>query len=281
MWFTISHRIQYTYSRSVFPEPLTLRFRPRCDSAQRLAAFSMEINPPPAGFTEWRDAEGNDSALAWFSGTTDSLEVAARAEVEALRHEPFDFLLTDPGVQTLPARYDEALAAVLAPCRVDRMTPGISKLAEQIREEIGGETVGFLSALTTRLYETCEVVVRETGDPMAPEETLAGKRGSCRDLAVLFNALCRSMGLACRFVSGYQAGDRNQEKRYLHAWSEVYLPGAGWRGYDPTLGLVVADQHVAVTASHAPEFAGPLGGTFRGTGVEASMAVDLEIETRP
>jgi len=281
MSFTILHRIQYTYSRPVFLEPLTLRFRPRCDGTQRLLAFSLALDPPPKGLTEWRDAEGNDVALAWFSDMIDRLTVTARSEVETLRYDPFDFLVTDPGVGSLPARYDEVLAKVLAPCRFDSATPTISKLAEEIREESGGETVRFLAALTTRLYETCEVVVRETGDPMPPEETLGGKQGSCRDLVVLFNACCRSVGLACRFVSGYQAGDRDQERRYLHAWSEVYLPGAGWRGYDPTLGLAVADQHVAVAASHAPEFAGPLGGMFRGTGVEASMAAELQIETRP
>lgn len=281
MWFTIFHQIRYSYSRSVFLEPVTLRFRPRCDGSQRLAAFSLEIDPAPAGFTEWRDAEGNDAALAWFTGITNKFEVTARTEVETLRQDPFDFLLTDPGVETLPVRYDETLVTLLAPCRLDRATPKVSKLGEQVLEESGGKTLGFLALLATRLYEACDLVVRETGNPLPPEETLVGKRGSCRDLAVLFNAVCRTVGLASRFVSGYQAGDRDQERRDLHAWSEVYLPGAGWRGYDPTHGLAVADQHVAVAASYAPEFAGPLGGTFRGTGVEGSMAVDLKIEIGP
>ncbi|MDX1765217.1 MAG: transglutaminase family protein, partial [bacterium] len=262
-------------------EPLILRFRPRCDGTQHLAAFSLELDPPPAGLTEWRDAEGNDAALAWFNGMLDSLTVTAEAKVETLRHDPFDFLLIDPGIVTLPVRYDDALEWVLAPCRLNGAAANVSKLGEEIREASGGKTIEFLGALTARLNKMCEVVVRETGDPLAPEKTLAEKQGSCRDLTVLFNAVCRSVGLASRFVSGYQAGDRKQEKRYLHAWSEVYLPGAGWRGYDPTLGLAVADEHVAVAASYAPAFAGPLVGTFRGTGVESFMAVDLEIETKP
>ncbi|MEE2871411.1 MAG: transglutaminase-like domain-containing protein [Candidatus Latescibacterota bacterium] len=88
--------------------------------------------------------------------------------------------------------------------------------------------------------------MRLEGRPMAAAETLARVRGACRDLAVLFIVICRTLGLAARFVSGYRAGAQNQQERYMHAWAEVYLPGAGWRGWDPSLGLAVAGAHVAV-----------------------------------
>ena len=90
------------------------------------------------------------------------------------------------------------------------------------------------------------------------------RQGACRDFAVLFIDACRCVGLAARFVSGYQDAYRSMGKRDLHAWAEVYLPGAGWRGYDPTRGLAVADHHVAVAAAADPQNAAPVTATYRG-----------------
>ena len=103
--------------------------------------------------------------------------------------------------------------------------------------------------------------------------------GACRDLAVLLIDACRSVGLATRFVSGFQQGDREQDRRDLHAWAEVYIPGAGWRGFDPTHGLAVADRHVPLAAGAVPESASPVTGSFRGNGVSSVMETELEIQT--
>jgi len=84
-------------------------------------------------------------------------------------------------------------------------------------------------------------------------------------------AACRNYGLATRFVSGYQEGDSDMTHRHLHAWVEVYIPGGGWRGYDPSHGLAVADRHIALSASYAPAGTLPVKGNFRGTGVTAEM----------
>ena len=89
----------------------------------------------------------------------------------------------------------------------------------------------------------------------------------------------RAVGLAARFVSGYQQGESEQEKRHLHAWAEVYLPDAGWRAFDPTNGLAVADRHVAVAAAVAPPQTAPVTATYRGNNVEASLSADVMIET--
>jgi transglutaminase-like putative cysteine protease len=96
---------------------------------------------------------------------------------------------------------------------------------------------------------------------------------------VLFIDICRAVGLAARFVSGYQEGDADQDRRYLHAWAEVYIPGAGWRGFDPTQGMAVADRHVAVAAAADPQFASPVMATYRGNNVEAELIADVAIET--
>ena len=89
---------------------------------------------------------------------------------------------------------------------------------------------------------------------------------------------CRAIGLAARFVSGYQEGDLDSSDRHLHAWAEVYLPGAGWRGYDPTQGRVVADRHIALVASALSRYAAPLSGAFQPGGVQSSMTYELTIQ---
>lgn len=133
--------------------------------------------------------------------------------------------------------------------------------------------------LNARLHRQIRHEIRDSGQPPAPEITLRRGRGACRDLTVLFMAACRSQGLAARFVSGYQKGDGNRPRRYMHAWPEIYLPGGGWRGFDPTLGLAVADQHVAVAAAARPEAAAPLEGHFHGattSTLEAEVRIDVD-----
>jgi transglutaminase-like putative cysteine protease len=104
------------------------------------------------------------------------------------------------------------------------------------------------------------------------------KEGTCRDFAILFMEVCRLIGIAVRFVSGYQQGDSNSSDRHLHAWVEVYLPGAGWRGYDPTHGLAVADGHVALAASSLPRYAAPISGVFRPGSAQSTIEYSLQIQ---
>ena len=113
---------------------------------------------------------------------------------------------------------------------------------------------------------------------MPPRVTLEKGQGACRDLAVLFVAACRALGFGARFVSGYHQGHSEPMRRDLHAWAEVYLPGGGWRGYDPSLGLAVADRHVAVAAGTRPDQAAPISGSFRGTGVSSRMRAEIRME---
>lgn len=280
MHFRIRHRTRYRYPQPVFLEPHTVRLRPRCDGSQRVHGCRIDVDPAPAGRSEALDAEGNATLCLWFDQQIEELVVDAHSEVETLRHNPFDFLFTDADVATLPARYTPPLAALLAPALRSLGDRAVARFAHEVAQAEGNSnTLAFLGALTQRLSASCEVVIREFGEPYAPGQTLATQRGSCRDLTVLFIEACRSQGLAARFVSGYQEGDPDQQQRYLHAWPEVYLPGAGWRGYDPTLGLTVADRHVAVAASVDPSSAAPIEGTYRGAGDAFTLAFELEMHT--
>lgn len=281
MIFRVEHTIEYRYSRDVFLEPHTIRLRPRNDPAQRELSFALTVEPEPMTLTNALDAEGDSVSYAFFGGTTDRLRIRTRLEAETLRANPFDYLFLDDAQRRLPMRYDDPNRfepSVLYPS--NEAMPEVDALVQDAVDASAGDTAGFLSDLVGRIYDNIEVEVRDEGEPHPPAETWARRRGACRDLTVLFNECCRRQGLAARFVSGYQIGDPDAEERHLHAWSEVYLPGGGWRGFDPTHGLAVADEHLALTSAAAPSDAAPTVGRFRGTGVTSEMHVELKIQTR-
>ena len=277
MFFEIAHTTTYTLGRPVFLEPHTIRLRPRCDGSQRLIRFDLTIEPKPAGRSECLDLEGNCVVHAWFDGLTELLQVMTRCEVETLRENSFDYII-HPSAARLPVEYPDDLRLPLAPYYSQHSADdAVTQLANSVAEEVDRHTLPFLATLTRRISQMCEVTVREEGEPQTPRVTLTQRRGACRDLAALYMDACRALGLGARFVSGYQEGDPDQERRDLHAWAEVYLPGGGWRGYDPTHGLAVTDRHVAVAAGMRPALAAPITGTFRGTGVSSRMQADIKI----
>jgi transglutaminase-like putative cysteine protease len=266
MLFHIKHTTRYSYSRTVFCEPFLLRLRPREDSSQRLVRFQRTIHPQPAGVNDMLDVEGYTSSHCWFNGPTCLLTVTVNSVVETLRTNPFDFLLEGSATE-LPIAYRPELCPALMPYRtVAQPAATVQELAEQIKTDVRGDTVQFLVQLATWINHHCEKIIRPNGDPFPAEMTLQARQGSCRDLAVLFMEACRYVGLAARFVSGYQALAAPNGERHLHAWAEVFLPGAGWRGFDPGQGLAVADQHVVVATGLNAQAAAPVIGTFRGDG---------------
>jgi transglutaminase-like putative cysteine protease len=263
MRISIVHSTVYTYDSPVFLEPHTFRLRPREDGSQRLSAYMLSVSPAPAGQAQCLDHDGNVILQAWFDGATTELSLETSFEIETLRENPFDFLLA-PTDRELPMRYPEFLRAPLYSYQHDRSAPAIREFAESIAAESDWKTMPFLSALNLRLNAGVRQVVRHEGAPLPPEETLRTRGGSCRDLAVLFCAACRSVGLAARFVSGYERDSAAVDEGDLHAWAEVYLHGGGWRGYDPSRGLAVGLSHVTVAASSSPRLAAPVTGSYRG-----------------
>jgi len=238
----------------------------------------LDIAPTPAGRTECLDQDGNRVVRAWFSAVTTELSLRSRFTLETLRDNPFDYLLTARDTQ-LPMEYAVALRAPLGACLGADPSAAVRNFAQSLAAECGWQTMPFLAALNQRLFDTTRYIIREFGPPHTAETTLGDGEGSCRDLAVFFCAACRAVGLAARFVSGYERDASLQENGDLHAWAEVYLEGAGWRGYDPSRALAVAASHVAVAASSDPMLASPVSGTFRGSAtakMEFSIAMQVE-----
>jgi transglutaminase-like putative cysteine protease len=278
MLFHIKHTTRYSYSRTVYCEPFTVRLRPREDASQRLLRYQLTVEPEPAGVCDFLDVEGNVATQCWFNGPTCALTLTVNCVAETLRTNPFDFLLSGDALQ-LPFRYRPEIDAALAPYCVTQANGGpIADLATQLQTETDCQTVPFLIKLASWISENFEKTIRPAGDPLPAETTLKTRHGSCRDLAVLFGEVCRAARLASRFVSGYQSQLETNGHRQLHAWSEVYLPGAGWRGFDPGQGVAVANHHVAVATGLDPLAAAPTIGTFRGT--DASSSMDSQVVIR-
>ena len=271
----IQHRSVYRYSQSVLLDPHILRFRPREDASHRLSAFTLDVEPAPVGQTDLFDLEGNAATSIWFQQPTDSLTITARMEVETLPTNPFSFIISDPGCLHVPATLPPCCAARLHPFVArDQPSDDVNHWTASIAAGANGGTLDFLVALSRQIQASCRMIVREHGAPLAPALTLAGREGSCRDLAALFIDAARAMNLPTRFESGYELGDDSRELQDLHAWAEVYLPGAGWRGFDPSQGLAVAEGHIPVAAGPSPLEATPVFGAFRGAAT-ASMQVEL------
>lgn len=283
MLFEVTHVTTYRYSRPVFLEPHTLRFHPRSDGQQRVNRFELSVDPRPEVMTECLDCEGNVVTEVWFGNLTDAFEVTVTFEVETLRRDPFDYLLS-PAAEKLPVQYPNEDGPSLIPYLTNASIDGsVAEFAQSVAQQTKGQTVPFLFLLTKQIHDVCRNVIRLDGDPLPAGDTLTARQGSCRDLTVLFMDACRTQGIADRFVSGYQEGVSGLSERDLHAWAEVYLPGGGWRSYDPTLGLAVSDRHIAVAASRTSHGAAPITGTFRGTEATTQMAsrIELAVATTP
>jgi transglutaminase-like putative cysteine protease len=277
VFFDINHKTVYAYSRPVFLEPQTLRLRPRCDAAQNLISCEIDIEPAPAGSSQCLDLDGNVVMHAWFEGVTESLTILTRSQVQTQRDNPFDYMFAEPGTELLPLSYADPVVPFLRPYRVRRRSAALVRFAKVLARQNDHRTSRFLTALNGEIYAGFRQEIREQGGPLPAEETLARKQGSCRDLAVLFMESCRCVGIAARFVSGYHSQMPAEGSRSLHAWAEVYLPGAGWRGYDPTHGLAVAEQHVALAAAAVPQEAAPVSGHVRGNDVQSALRAEIAI----
>ncbi|MFU8827970.1 MAG: transglutaminase family protein [Phycisphaerales bacterium] len=278
MFIRIHHSLRYTYDRPVFFEPTTVRLTPRQDPTQRLIEHSIRITPTPDGQTWTIEHDGTSARVLWFSGKHDALHIETETVVQTLRDNPFDALITHAPAAILPASYLPDTAGALAPHLIPPTDPALLEWADSIAEQSQRQTLPFLTNLTDWIHANCHMIMREDGDPFTPAQTLAERAGACRDVADLFIAACRAQGLAARFVSGYSIHSPPETtEQELHAWAEVYLPGAGWRGYDPSLGLATADGHIPIATAPTHHLAAPTTGSYRGTGASATMHYDIDI----
>lgn len=273
----LNHVTRYRYDRPVALGPQVIRLRPAPHSRTRILAYSMRIEP--AGhFLNWQqDPQSNWLARAVFPERTSALSIEVDLIAEMAVFNPFDFFL-EPHAERFPFEYEPWQRHELAPFLVRaEATPAFARrLAAIPRDE--APTVDALVDLNRRLQQEIAYLIRMEPGVQTPEETLVKGSGSCRDSAWLLVQLLRHLGLAARFVSGYLIqlvpdvkpldgpGGAERDFTDLHAWCEVYLPGAGWIGLDPTSGLLAGEGHVPVACTPEPSSAAPVTGLVEPAG---------------
>jgi transglutaminase-like putative cysteine protease len=265
--FKIVHNTFYNFSGPVTLDPHELRLRPREDHELRIETSTLKISPPAALL--WRrDVEGNSVALATFASPAAQLRIESVVVLQQFNEAPLNFLVAPEAVQ-FPFAYAPDDAMVLAPYRVSVDPQNGGALAGWLSNVYApGEpiqTYGLLERLAARIHESFRYQSREEPGVQSPDQTLELGSGSCRDFAALFMEAARSLGLAARFVSGYlHAPPSPTDFGATHAWAEVYLPGAGWKGFDPTIGRIVGADHFAVAVARSPDAVPPVAGSFTG-----------------
>lgn len=277
MIFHIVHRTSYTFSKPVFLEPHTVRLIPRNDPFQKTRELKISISPVPSGTSDILDVDSAVAHFVWFAGMTEHLTIEISCIVENRLENPFAFLLYPDSSGSLleyPAHILPHLGRELHP---STPLPVIQPIMHRLLQISEKDTVSFLMQLTEYCYTHLDYEARPEGAPLSPQVTLTQRKGSCRDIAVLFMEVCRHAGIAARFVSGYYYDVSNNRLPELHAWVETYLPGAGWRGFDPSNGTMVANNHIPLCASPDPFLTAPIHGTYRGN-ARSTMTIDLTIK---
>ncbi|MBL9188584.1 MAG: transglutaminase family protein [Opitutaceae bacterium] len=286
MFLRLTHLTRYDYSAPVSFAPHALYLRPRESTRQRLHEFYLTISPAARRIAT---NDPLDNALDWafFAPDTLSSQLEFRSElmVETLDENPFDFFLR-PSASDFPFAYDPAERIALAPSLALRAETRPDDLRAWLANHLPAPpsgTVPFLIALNGAVQRALSYTRRDEPGIQTVAETLSRRCGSCRDYALLLIELCRSLGLAARFVSGYlyEAVDpliANPAPPAMHAWVEVYLPGAGWRGLDPTRGIFCNDAFVPVAHTAVAESVNPVQGTFYSAGpVTSRLTTELTI----
>lgn len=283
----ILHRTTYKYAEPASFGPHIIRLRPADHSRARVLAYNLSIDPEPP--SHWQqDAWGHRILRARFEGLEPSKELSFAVEttVEVRPVNPFDFSV-DGKFEQLPPEYPGRLARELSPFRTPiEMGPLTTEMADANPPK--GYVVDYLVGLNQAVSQRVGYIIRNEPGIRTPEETLSIGTGSCRDSAMLLVAILRHHGFAARFVSGYlvqltDEGNIPDEAKGvaadvvdLHAWAEVYLPGAGWIGLDGTSGLLTGEGHIPLVGAADPALAGPIEGTASRAADEMDVVMRVE-----
>ncbi len=286
----LNHQTTYTFDHPVKLWPHEIRLRPAAHSRTPILSYSLNIEPADH-FLNWQqDPFGNWVARLVFPEKAKELKITVDLVAEMTVINPFDFFMEE-FAENFPFAYPDELKRELSPyLETDAPTPLLTSWLEDCKKSLLNKelrTIDMLVGINQRVQETVGYIVRLEVGIQTPEQTLTLKKGSCRDSAWLLVQILRHLGLAARFASGYLIqlkadvkaldGPSGTEVDFtdLHAWTEVYIPGAGWIGLDPTSGLLAGEGHIPLACTALPSSAAPVIGA---TGVcETAFAFAMEV----
>jgi transglutaminase-like putative cysteine protease len=292
MKLNIQHTTKHIYDKPVSFSNHALFLRPLDSHLRYVSRFAVQTTPPSS--QRWvRDAHGNLVLVCNF-GLEESRELSfhTTTEIEIQEDNPFDFIL-ESYATSYPFSYREPDLAALLPFKRSQPAVGAGKVLDWFYKVVPNpvqhsDVVRFLSDLNEAISREITYLRRDEEGIQDPDTTLRLLSGSCRDMAQLFIAIVRQLGFAARFCSGYlydppvgegAAHVFNRAVGSMHAWTEVYLPGAGWKGFDPTNGILANGFFIPCAVSHEPKCVDPIQGSyFANESVASTMKVSLEIE---
>jgi transglutaminase-like putative cysteine protease len=266
MILSVTHDSHYLYETTVSLSQHLIYLRPRENASQRLRRFDLTVSPD-AVLSNVIDPLDNDLIQAFFPKESDRIDISTAFEIETLNTNPFNFVLKDYAIN-FPFVCEPAFGFALAPYLIPPFSDTQVKISTWLADNFSDrpkDTTEFISALLQLLFTRLNYRRREELGIQTSIETLNYASGTCRDYAVLFVEICRLLKLAARFVSGYlytPAGEDDLADNAMHAWAEVYLPGAGWKAVDPTHGVWCDDCYVPVAHGAQAQSINPVQGAY-------------------
>ncbi|WP_175517685.1 transglutaminase family protein [Planctomicrobium piriforme] len=279
----IIHSTEYFYSEPVKFGTHRALLRPREGHEVHISSSRLVVEPEAS--VRWlRDIEGNSVAILTFQTPSDKFRLLAEFDVTLCDDNPIECLIS-PQARSYPFQYDPAEQIELVPYRLPSYPYDGPALHEWLRAlyEPGQliDSFELLNRLNTHIFKSLKYVERHDHGVQLPHQTLELGSGSCRDYAVLMMEAARHWGFGSRFVTGYIQMAEGQHGA-THAWTEIYLPGAGWRGFDPTNNKLAGNEHISVGVTREQEKAAPLSGTWEGpSDAFQRMEVSVQVVALP
>ena len=275
------HNLEYSYEELVQLGEHRLCIKPRSHGFQKLINFNLNISPNPKILYPLLAASGEEINRITFEGYTDSLSIKAISEVETFKHPCIldgvkERDLTLPFCRSIINRdLQGALEGWMPNGQHD---PSAVELAQESLAGSSNNALSFTFQLIEIIQDRVKYTKRHTGPAWPASRTLRERVGSCRDLAMLMVESCRSVGIPSRFVSGYHFEDPLPKEFELHAWAELYIPGAGWRGFDPSGKGLIDERYLTLVSSSKSNLTAVITGNFRG---KTNLKNNLTWEIKP